>query len=221
MCLVNTPPKSTRMKVSCPVSANRRQQCRAPSLLTVHFCYLLGERDSAGQPALSAKIGSMFWQLTKLPNLAGNLVDMGKLAFAPATPEVLQLAAHLRRSHELFADVFHGVFRCCFSAYISLIASLQWSQCSVSLRIHRQYHAIAVGALGNAHARCVCVPVICFEFTACEEWYRYVANACLTNVLVCMRRTESDAEEFVSSETERLWALVVFNSGPSAAGSGA
>lgn len=36
---------------------------------------------------------------------------MGKLAFAPATPEVLKLAAHLRSSHELFADVFHGVFR--------------------------------------------------------------------------------------------------------------
>ncbi|CAL8463070.1 g2604 [Coccomyxa elongata] len=75
-------------------------------------------------------------------NVLGNLVDMGKLAFAPATPEVLKLAAHLRSSHELFADVFHGVFR-----------------------------------------------------------------------------TESDAEDYISSETERLWALVVFNSGPSAAGS--
>ena len=43
---------------------------------------------------------------------AGNLVDMGLLAFAPATPEVLQLAAHLDKSHEFFRQSFHGVFRC-------------------------------------------------------------------------------------------------------------
>jgi hypothetical protein len=42
----------------------------------------------------------------------GNLVDMGKLAFAPATPEVLRLAGHLDSSHELFGEVFRGVFRC-------------------------------------------------------------------------------------------------------------
>ena len=42
---------------------------------------------------------------------AGNLVDMGKLAFAPATPEVLQLAAHLDKTHEFFGQSFHGVFR--------------------------------------------------------------------------------------------------------------
>ena len=42
----------------------------------------------------------------------GNLVDMGLLAFAPATPEVLQLAAHLDKTHEFFRQSFHGVFRC-------------------------------------------------------------------------------------------------------------
>lgn len=41
----------------------------------------------------------------------GNLVDMGKLAFAPATPEVLKLAAHLDRTHEFFGKSFYGVFR--------------------------------------------------------------------------------------------------------------
>ena len=47
---------------------------------------------------------------------AGNLVDMGLLAFAPATPEVLQLAAHLDKTHAFFRQSFHGVFRyspCC------------------------------------------------------------------------------------------------------------
>ena len=37
---------------------------------------------------------------------------MGLLAFAPATPEVLQLAAHLDETHEFFRQSFHGVFRC-------------------------------------------------------------------------------------------------------------
>ena len=36
---------------------------------------------------------------------------MGKLAFAPATPEVLRLARHLDTTHELFGEAFHGVFR--------------------------------------------------------------------------------------------------------------
>ena len=47
----------------------------------------------------------------KSPLTAGNLVDMGKLAFAPATPEVLKLAAHLGKTHEFFDESFHGVFR--------------------------------------------------------------------------------------------------------------
>lgn len=51
---------------------------------------------------------------------------MGKLAFAPATPEVLKLAAHLHSSHELFADVFHGVFR--------------WVTAKLSLRIEVSCH---------------------------------------------------------------------------------
>ena len=38
---------------------------------------------------------------------------MGMLAFAPATPEVLQLAAHLDKTHEFFRQSFHGVFRSC------------------------------------------------------------------------------------------------------------
>ncbi len=41
----------------------------------------------------------------------GNLVDMGKLAFVPATPEVLKLAAHLDQTHEFFGESFYGVFR--------------------------------------------------------------------------------------------------------------
>ena len=36
---------------------------------------------------------------------------MGKLAFAPATPEVLRLARHLDTTHKLFGEAFHGVFR--------------------------------------------------------------------------------------------------------------
>lgn len=40
-------------------------------------------------------------------------MDMGKLAFAPATPEVLKLAAHLDKTHEFFGESFHGVFRYC------------------------------------------------------------------------------------------------------------
>lgn len=40
------------------------------------------------------------------------MVDMGKLAFAPATPEVLQLAKHLDQKHEFFGESFYGVFRC-------------------------------------------------------------------------------------------------------------
>ena len=36
---------------------------------------------------------------------------MGKLAFAPATPEVLRLVHHLDTTHALFGDAFHGVFR--------------------------------------------------------------------------------------------------------------
>jgi hypothetical protein len=75
---------------------------------------------------------------------SGNLVDMGKLAFAPATPEVLRLAHHLDASHELFHEAFHGVFR-----------------------------------------------------------------------------SEADAEAFIAANTSSaLWALVVFDRGPSAAGAG-
>ena len=37
---------------------------------------------------------------------------MGKLAFAPATPEVLRLAKHLDQTHEFFGESFYGVFRC-------------------------------------------------------------------------------------------------------------
>lgn len=40
------------------------------------------------------------------------MVDMGKLAFAPATPEVLRLAKHLDKKHEFFGESFYGVFRC-------------------------------------------------------------------------------------------------------------
>ncbi len=47
----------------------------------------------------------------EVPMFAGNLVDMGKLAFAPASPEVLKLAAHLDKTHEFFGQSFHGVFR--------------------------------------------------------------------------------------------------------------
>ena len=70
---------------------------------------------------------------------------MGKLAFAPATPEVLRLAHHLDATHELFGEAFHGVFR-----------------------------------------------------------------------------SEADAEAFISANASSgaLWALVVFDRGPSAAGAG-
>ena len=56
-------------------------------------------------------ISSALW-LREFVRIAGNLVDMGLLAFAPATPEVLQLAAHLDKTHEFFRQSFHGVFRC-------------------------------------------------------------------------------------------------------------
>ena len=32
-------------------------------------------------------------------NILGNLLDMGQLAFAPATPDVLRFAAHMEASH--------------------------------------------------------------------------------------------------------------------------
>ena len=39
-------------------------------------------------------------------NVLGNLLDMGQLAFAPATPEVLKLAAALDGTHRMFGKVF-------------------------------------------------------------------------------------------------------------------
>ena len=43
-------------------------------------------------------------------NLLGNLLDLGQIAFAPATPQVLRFAAHMEASHEFFSEYFHGVF---------------------------------------------------------------------------------------------------------------
>ncbi|KAK9829531.1 hypothetical protein WJX72_006343 [[Myrmecia] bisecta] len=43
-------------------------------------------------------------------NVLGNLLDLGQLAFAPATPDVLRFAAHMERTHEMFSKVFRGVF---------------------------------------------------------------------------------------------------------------
>ena len=42
-------------------------------------------------------------------NVLGNLLDMGQLAFAPATPEVLKLAAALDGTHRMFGKVFRWV----------------------------------------------------------------------------------------------------------------
>lgn len=41
---------------------------------------------------------------------AGNLVDMGGLAFAPASESVLRFTDHLMRTHALFKGAFSGVF---------------------------------------------------------------------------------------------------------------
>jgi hypothetical protein len=43
-------------------------------------------------------------------NLLGNLLDLGGLAFAPATPEVNAFVAHMSASHEFFDDLFIGVY---------------------------------------------------------------------------------------------------------------
>lgn len=139
---------------------------------------------------ISVRWGDLEYHLTTYSVLAGNLVDMGKLAFAPATPEVLKLAAHLRSSHELFADVFHGVFRWVFTI---LLEHAYYERCTVERSFPHQAvirNQLLVKALKDVLPTCAC-------------------------------RTESDAEDYISSETERLWALVVFNSGPSATGSGA
>ena len=40
----------------------------------------------------------------------GNLVDMGGLAFAPATESVLRFTDHMMRTHALFRGAFSGVF---------------------------------------------------------------------------------------------------------------
>mmetsp|Transcript_7891 Transcript_7891/g.23248 ORF Transcript_7891/g.23248 Transcript_7891/m.23248 type:complete len:2373 (+) Transcript_7891:472-7590(+) len=44
-------------------------------------------------------------------NLLGNLLDTGKIAFAPATPEVLRFVDHMAKTTEYFSEYFHGVFR--------------------------------------------------------------------------------------------------------------
>ena len=59
-------------------------------------------------------------------SLAGNLVDMGGLAFAPASESVLRFTDHLMRTHALFKGAFSGVFpseaeaeaRCSFGASV-------------------------------------------------------------------------------------------------------
>lgn len=44
-------------------------------------------------------------------NLLGNLLDLGKLAFSPASPEVLKFTAYMEgRYGSFFTDNFHGVF---------------------------------------------------------------------------------------------------------------
>ena len=65
------------------------------------------------------------------PAKLGNLVDMGKLAFAPATPEVLRLAHHLEATHELFGEFFHGVFR-------SVAGALPTQTCLAHTPLHCQ-----------------------------------------------------------------------------------
>ena len=44
-------------------------------------------------------------------NVFGNLLDLGLLAFAPATPEVVEVARYLGRTYHHFDDHFLGVFR--------------------------------------------------------------------------------------------------------------
>ncbi|KAK9833394.1 hypothetical protein WJX81_001382 [Elliptochloris bilobata] len=74
-------------------------------------------------------------------NVLGNLVDMGALAFAPASESVLRFTDHMMRTHALFKGAFIGVFP-----------------------------------------------------------------------------SEAEAETYALSSGRRMWALVVFNEGPSAAG---
>lgn len=51
-------------------------------------------------------------------NLLGNLLDLGKVAFSPASPDVLKFAAYMEEKYgAFFTDNFHGVF-----------ASEVWSQ---------------------------------------------------------------------------------------------
>lgn len=155
----------------CPADALLQMQLRACMSLCI-----TGIMCMQNNATLSDE---MVWQ-------AGNLVDMGNIAFAPATPEVLKLALHLRRSHELFGDVFHGVFR--YSTPAKTI-----SGCThLKDRIHKLNQSSS----------------------STKNW-----RISLTRD-DCDFRTESDAEDFISNASERLWALVVFNSGPSAAGSG-
>ncbi len=49
------------------------------------------------------------WFVTRW-NLLGNLLDLGQIAFAPATPEVLRFAEYMAGNYEFFSEVFHGVF---------------------------------------------------------------------------------------------------------------
>ncbi|KAK9857576.1 hypothetical protein WJX84_000857, partial [Apatococcus fuscideae] len=43
-------------------------------------------------------------------NMLGNLLDMGQLAFAPNSPDVLRFVDYMQRTHPMFADVFYGIF---------------------------------------------------------------------------------------------------------------
>jgi hypothetical protein len=127
---------------------------------------------------------------------AGNLVDMGQLAFTPGTPEVLSLAAHMEDSHELFGEVFRGVFKCIICPMLLLSGP----------------DAFRLFAFG-AHLSCCCHSIAALHDNA---------RSCLAlTMLYSDNRTESEAENFLASNPGELWALVVFNEGPSAAGAGA
>ena len=77
-----------------------------------HFGYIFSKLSPFNEACLLTDlVDSALW-LRDFGRSEGNLVDMGLLAFAPATPEVLQLAAHLDKTYEFFRQSFHGVFRC-------------------------------------------------------------------------------------------------------------
>ncbi len=69
------------------------------------------ERMVASQPGVLNQIRgarrALGW------NVLGNLLDMGQLAFAPATPEVLKLAAALDGTHRMFGKVFRWALVTC------------------------------------------------------------------------------------------------------------